>query len=133
MKIVFFLGAAIATAAACAVACGSSDDDNTVYGPPDSGNAPDADYCVSDIDCPPDNSGNDFACGFPVADTCEARGICVPVSTTSCPAPTLCGCDGELVNTCPISVAGYVRGGPTNGKTPGANPDGGTPLCGLGS
>jgi hypothetical protein len=135
MRFVFFIAGAISCAAAFAIACGSSDDDNTVYGPPDAGNQSDADFCVSDIDCPPDNSNNQFACGFPIADACEARGVCVPVDPNhaKCPTPNMCGCDGTLVGTCPISASGYVRGGPTNGKTPTTSADGGAPQCSLGS
>ena len=130
----WFAGAALACAGALAVACGpSDDDDNTVYGPPDAGNTPDADYCLSDIDCPPDDAGNQFACGFPIADTCEARGVCVAVAANAnCPAPSLCGCDGNLVGTCPITDTGYMRGGPTNGKSPTALADGGVG-CALGN
>jgi hypothetical protein len=126
-----FLAGAL-SAAGFVGACGSSDD-NTTYGPPDAGK-PDADYCVSDVDCPPDNGGDQFACGFPIADACEARGVCVAVNPTAarCPTPNLCGCDGNLVGTCPISVPGYVRGGPTNGKSPTIGADGGA-QCGLGS
>lgn len=135
MRFVCFMAGAISCAAAFAIACGPSDDDNTVYGPPDAGK-PDADYCVSDIDCPPDNSHDEsFACGFPIADACEARGICIAVSAGSakCPStPNYCGCDGNLVTTCPLGVGGYVRGGPTNGKTPTTSADGGV-QCGLGS
>jgi hypothetical protein len=132
--LVFFFAAAISGAAFFAAACGSSDDDdNTVYGPPDAGQ-PDADYCVSDLDCPPDDAGNQLACGFPIADTCEARGVCVITITTEmkCGPGNYCGCDGELVTTCPLADTTYVRGGPTNGKAPTTSADGGA-QCSLGS
>ena len=130
LRLVFVL-AGVASCGALFVACGSSGDDNTVYGPPDAGK-PDADYCVVDNDCPP-NSGASQACGFPIADTCEARGICVAVGATaqSCPAPNFCGCNGDLVTSCAVP-SGYVRGGPTDGKTPTIG-DGGTLQCGLGN
>lgn len=108
-------------------ACGSSDDtDNTQYGPPDAGQ-PDADYCVSDFDCPPDDAGNQLACGFPIADGCEARGVCVAVSPTaqSCGPGNYCGCNGGLVTTCPLTDTSYVRVGPTNGNKPTSLSDGG--------
>jgi hypothetical protein len=127
-RTILILAALAAGAAASAFACGSSDDDdNTVYGPPDSGAAPDADYCVSDFDCPPDDAGNQLACGFPIADTCEARGVCVIATPTAqqCGPGNYCGCDGELVTTCPLADTSYVRGGPTTGNKPTTLADGG--------
>jgi hypothetical protein len=129
---VFVIGGLVACAALFVFACGSSDDsDNTVYGLPDSGASPDADYCVSDFDCPPDGNGHEFACGFPIAQGCEARGVCVIVTggATQCTSPNYCGCDGEYVTTCPLTNTSYVRGGPTNGGRPKLLADGGT-SCG---
>jgi hypothetical protein len=128
MRSIFFFAGVAACAAVFALACGSSDDDdNTVYGPPDSGAEPDADFCVSDFDCPPDDAGNQQACGFPIADTCEARGVCVLANPTAqqCGPGNYCGCDGELVTTCPLADTSYVRGGPTNGNKPTTLADGG--------
>lgn len=128
----FFLGGLVSCAAMLAFACSPADEnDNTIYGPPDSGAAPDADYCVSDFDCPPDGNGHEFACGFPIAQGCEARGVCVQVSGGSmqCTSPNYCGCNGEYVTTCPLVDTSYVRNGPTNGGRPTLLADGGT-TCG---
>jgi hypothetical protein len=127
MRSVFFFGGLASCAALFAFACSSSGVDNTEYGPPDSGEHPDANFCVSDFDCPPDDAGNQLACGFPIASTCEARGVCVGVSPTAqqCGPADYCGCNGDLVTTCPLTDTSYVRGGPTNGNKPTALADGG--------
>ncbi|MEO7112038.1 MAG: hypothetical protein ABI183_16465 [Polyangiaceae bacterium] len=127
MRSVFFFGGIAVSAALFAFACSSNGIDNTEYGPPDSGQHPDANYCVVDQDCPPDNAGNDYACGFPIASACEARGVCVGVNSRNgaCIMPNYCGCDGELVTTCPLADTSYVRGGPTNGNKPTTLADGG--------
>jgi hypothetical protein len=131
-KAIWILAVLAAGAAASAIACSSSDDDDTVYGPPDSGAAPDADFCVSDFDCPPDDAGNSYACGFPIADTCEARGVCVAAGSSAqqCGPANYCGCEGDFVTTCPLVDQSYVRNGPTNGKKPTTLADGGV-TCGL--
>lgn len=116
-RILFIAGAGAAAAAAALVAaCSSSSVDNTVYGPPDAGK-PDAVYCVVDNDCPPVGDQH-RACGFPIADGCTARGVCVDFTSGPCSqSAPLCGCNGELVTTCGVQ-SGYVKGGPTNGATP---------------
>jgi hypothetical protein len=131
MRALFFAVIVASCGGGFVFACSASSD-NTVYGPPDAGK-PDANYCVVDMDCPPTANG-DQACGFPIADACQARGVCVDVKPGAgkCTAPNYCGCNGDLVNTCPIAAAGYVRGGPTNGQAPTAFPDGGTG-CTIGS
>ena len=93
----------------------SSGIDTTEYGPPDAGK-PDAVYCVADPDCRVD--GGTQSCGFPIAQACEARGVCVDSTSSTCSqnAP-MCGCNGDTVTTCG-APSGYVIGGPTNGKTP---------------
>ena len=96
-------------------ACSSSSGiDTTEYKPPDAGQ-PDASYCLLDNDCPTASQ----ACGFPVADKCGARGVCVPVTAgASCSIATkVCGCEKDLVDTCGMP-SGYVRGGPANGASP---------------
>lgn len=98
------------------VACSNSGIDTTVYGPPDAGK-PAADYCIRDLDCQID--GGAQICGFPIADGCAARGICVDFvkGADKCDPSTrtYCGCNQGTVNACGVQ-SGYVQGGPTNGN-----------------
>ncbi|MGH7281407.1 MAG: hypothetical protein ACRELY_07795 [Polyangiaceae bacterium] len=112
---IFAVGS-VALASFVVVACSSSSGvDTTEYGPPDAGK-PDAVYCVADPDCQVD--GGTQKCGFPISDSCEARGVCVPVTGGPCAqSAPMCGCNGDTVTTCG-APDGYVTEGPTNGQTP---------------
>jgi len=133
MRPYFFaaIAASVVVGGVFAIACSASSD-NTVYGPPDAGQ-PDANYCITDQDCP-SVDGGDQACGYPIADTCQARGLCVEFFPTAQKCATTnkyCGCNGDIVSSCAIAD-GYVGGGPTNGQHPTALADGGVG-CNLGS
>ena len=112
--VIFAIASPFAAALVVAACSSSSGIDTTEYGPPDAGQ-PDAAYCILDTDCPTSSQ----ACGFPTADKCSARGVCVPVTAgASCTTTsTVCGCEKDLVDTCGMP-SGYVRGGPANGASP---------------
>lgn len=111
-----FVLAAAALSASVLVACSNTGADTTVYGPPDAGR-PAAVYCIRDLDCQID--GGPQICGFPIAEGCAARGVCIdfaPGAQKCDPrTKTYCGCSQGSVNACGVQ-SGYVQGGPTNGK-----------------
>ncbi len=77
--------------------------------------------CSLSSDC-----AGEALCGFPIADGCNAEGVCVPedIRCTN-QGPVVCGCDGEPVGLACIYGDGYAPA-PVPGTTPGCVPgDGG--------
>jgi hypothetical protein len=79
--------------------------------------------CVASCDC---TTG--ALCGFPIADGCDAHGVCVAEDVTcNSDGPVVCACDGTPVGLACIYGAGYAPA-PVPGTTPGCGP----PEGGLG-
>ncbi len=99
--------------------------------PPDAGAA----ACVKDGDCP---AG--LSCGYPVADGCAAKGVCVQSNCQkgACLTPAgMCGCDGQTIlpvqsqQPSPNSITIVYASAPSSGKIgPCAGiPDAGSAGC----
>jgi len=99
--------------------------------PPDAGAA----ACNKDTDCLPG-----LSCGYPVADGCAAKGVCVQGNCQkgACLTPAgMCGCDGQTIlpvqsqELSPNSTTVVYASAPSSGKVGPCKgiPDAGSPGC----